>query len=207
MPGYGESAPLPTLDFPAIVDSLVTLLDRLGLDRVDLVGLSFGGQQALHFVLAHPHRVRRLVLADTSHRFGDDGTDPEQWKRARLGPIDAGATPAEIAALVLDAISAPGFGGAERDRAIAAFSRISSDGLRTAVECLPSHDVSDRLSEISCPTLVIVGELDEETPVSYAEAVAAGITDSRLAVIPGVGHLSPAEAPERFNALVREFLA
>jgi pimeloyl-ACP methyl ester carboxylesterase len=63
------------------------------------------------------------------------------------------------------------------------------------------------LDEISCPTLVIVGELDEETPVSYAEAIAAGIRDSRLAVIPGVGHLSPAEAPERFNALVREFLA
>lgn len=207
LPGYGDSAPLPELTFPAIVDALVRLLDTLGIERTDVVGLSFGGQQALHLALTHPDRVGRLVLADTSHRFGADGTDPEAWMRLRLDPLDAGVTPADMAAPVLDSITAPGWGGRERDRLIHAFAQISSDGLRAAVRCLPSHDVTERLGEITAPALVIVGELDEETPPSYAETIAAGIPGAHLEVIPGAGHLTPSETPRAFNHLVAEFLA
>jgi 3-oxoadipate enol-lactonase len=207
MPGYGDSTPLPVLDFPSITGAIGALLDRLELERAHLVGLSFGGQQAMHYALARPDRVDRLVLADTSHRFGADGTDADQWKQARLAPLDAGATPADIAPSVIDAITAPGFSGRERDRTLAGFARIPSEGLRAAVECLPTHDVSDRLGEILNPALVIVGELDDETPVAYAERIARGIPGAGLAVIPGVGHLTPAEAPDQFNALVGDFLS
>lgn len=207
LPGYGCSVALPSMTFPAIVDATVALLDGLGLDSVDVVGLSFGGQQALHLALAHPDRVRRLVLADTSARFGADGTDAETWKRLRLDPLDAGITPADMAPAVLDSITAPGFGGRERDRAIRAFAQIPSEGLRAAVHCLPGHDVRGRLGEIAAPTLVIVGELDEETPLAYAELLATAIPDARLEVIAGAGHLTPTEAPTEFNTLVREFLA
>lgn len=207
LPGYGDSEPLPELTFPAIVDAIARLLDTLELDRVDVVGLSFGGQQAMHLALAQPGRVRRLVLADTSPRFGADGTDPEAWMRLRLDPLDAGVTPAEMAAPVLDSITAPGWGGVERDRLIHAFAQIPSAGLRASVICLPSHDVSGRLGEIDAPTLVIVGELDDETPLSYAETIASGIPGARLAVIPGAAHLTPTETPAEFNALVAQFLA
>ena len=206
MPGYGESAPIVPLTFPAIADAVARLLDELDIDRADVVGLSFGGQQALHVALRHPDRVERMVLADTSARFGADGTDVDEWKRLRLDPLDAGVTPAEMAPGVIDAITAPGFAGRERDRAIAAFARIPPAGLRAAVECLPTHDVAGRLGEITAPTLVVVGELDEETPVAYAEVLADGIPDAELRVIDGVGHLTPAEAPDEFNTLVREFL-
>lgn len=206
LPGYGDSEPISPLTFPAIADAATRLLDDLDIEQADVVGLSFGGQQALHLALGHPDRVGRLVLADTSARFGVDGTDADEWKRLRLGPLDAGASPADMAPAVIDAITAPGFAGVERDRAIAAFSRIPAEGLRAAVECLPTHDVIDRLGQIASPTLVIVGELDEETPVDYARTLADGIPDSHLHVIGGVGHLSPAEAPAEFNAVVRAFL-
>jgi pimeloyl-ACP methyl ester carboxylesterase len=207
MPGYGESAPLDSLDFASIASAIVSLLNLLDLERAHVVGLSFGGQQAMHLALTAPDRIGRLVLADTSAQFGVDGTDPIEWKRDRLGPLDGGATPADIAPRVITAIAAPGFAGRELDRTLAAFARIPTAGLRAAVECLPTHDVSDRLPEIASPTLVIVGELDEETPVGYAEQIASAIPGARLAIIPGVGHLSPAEAPEQFNALVAEFLS
>jgi 3-oxoadipate enol-lactonase len=207
LPGYGDSAPVRPLTFPVIVDAVVRLLDGLGIDRVDVVGLSFGGQQALHLALTHPERVGRLVLADTSARFGADGTDPAAWMRLRLDPLDAGVTPAEMAPMVIDSITAPGFAGRERDRTIAAFARIPADGLRAAVECLPSHDVTARLGEIVAPTMVIVGELDDETPLAYAETLATSIPGATLAVVPGVGHLTPAEAPAEFNRLVAAFLA
>lgn len=206
LPGYGDSEPISPLTFPAIADAAARLLDQLDVERADVVGLSFGGQQALHLVLGHPDRVGRLVLADTSARFGADGTDVDEWKRLRLEPLDAGIAPAEMAPAVIDAITAPGFSGLERDRAIAAFSRIPADGLRAAVECLPTHDVTDRLGDIASSTLVIVGELDQETPVDYAEALADGIPDAHLHVIGGVGHLTAAEAPAEFNAVVRAFL-
>jgi len=207
LPGYGDSAPIRPLTFPAIVEAIVGLLDQLAIDRVDVVGLSFGGQQALHLALTQPDRVGRLVLADTSARFGADGTDPEAWMRLRLDPLDAGVTPAEMAPMVIDSITAPDFAGLERDRTIAAFTRIPAAGLRAAVECLPSHDVTARLGEIAAPTLVIVGELDAETPLAYAETLATAIPDATLVVVPGVGHLTPAEAPAEFNRLVAAFLA
>ena len=206
MPGYGDSDPIVPLTFPLIADAAVRLLDELDIECADVVGLSFGGQQALHLALDHPDRVSRLVLADTSARFGADGTDVEEWKRLRLDPLDAGMSPAEMASTVVDAITGPGFEGHTRERAIAAFARIPAAGLRAAVECLPTHDVAARLGEILAPTLVIVGELDEETPVAYAEALAKGIHDAELRVIDGVGHLTPAEAPDEFDTLVREFL-
>lgn len=206
LPGYGASAPLDALTFPNIANAVVRLLDVLHLGETVVVGLSFGGQQAQHVAVLHPDRVQALVLADTSAVFGADGSDVETWKRLRLDPLDNGVTPAMMASGVIDAITADGFDGAEREAAIAAFARITSSGLRAAVECLPSHDTRSLLSEIAAPTLVLVGEFDEETPLSYSETLATSIPDARLEVIPGVGHLTPSEAPAAFAAHVRSFL-
>lgn len=206
MPGYGASPAVEPLSFEAIAEKLVQLLDRLDAEQAHLVGLSFGGQHALHTALAAPHRVRSLVLADTSPAFGLDGTDPDEWRRARTDALDRGLTPADIAEPVLRSVTGPDFAGREFARTVASFGRISSDGLRAACECLPTHDVRARLGEIDCPTLVIQGELDEETPLAYAEMLVEGIGGARLEVIPGVGHYTPAEAPEAFNHLVSDFL-
>lgn len=206
MPGYGASAPLARMTLPAIADSLAGLLDTLELETADLVGLSFGGMHALQMAVRHRPRVRRLVLADTSPAFGLDGTDPEEWKAARLAAIDRGRSPAEIAGDVLDAVCATELAPAVRRELVASFGRIPTTGFRAAVECLPHHDVRHELTRIDCPALVIVGSADRETPVEYARALAAGLADSRLEILEGVGHLSPSEAPERFNTLVGEFL-
>jgi len=206
MPGYGSSTRAQPLTYEAIAGRLVELLDVVELEVADLVGLSFGGMHALHTALGHPGRVGRLVLADTSPAFGMDGTRPDDWVAARLAPIEAGETPATMAGAVLDAISALPLQARIRDDLVAAFGRIPVAGFRDAVRCLPTNDIRDRLSNIGNEALVIVGELDEETPVSYASALAAGLPNGRLEVLPGVGHLSPSEAPDRFNALVREFL-
>lgn len=206
MPGYGASSKVNSLTFEAIADAIAGLLDRLDADAAHLCGLSFGGHHALHTTLRHPTRVRSLVLADTSAAFGGDGTDADQWRRDRTEMIDAGLKLADIAAPVIDSITAPGFDGMERDRTIAAFTRVPEAGFRAACQLLTTHDVRHRLGEVTVPTLVIVGELDEETPPAYSEELHTAIRDSRLEIIAGAGHISPAEAPRHFNALVREFL-
>lgn len=207
MPGYGASAPLAELTFPAIADSLAGLLDALGVESAHLVGLSFGGMHALHTAIRHPGRVRSLVLADTSPAFGLDGTTAQDWQAARLAPLDRGLTPADFAGRILDAISAQALEPTLRSQLVGSFGRISPAGFRAAVECLPAHDVRGELGAIGCPALIIVGEADRETPVAYSEALAGGLADSTLEVLEGVGHLSPSEAPTRFNRLVGEFLS
>ncbi len=206
MPGYGASAPINEVTFESLADAVVGLLDALGVTRACLVGESFGGMHALHTALAHPPRVDRLVLTNTSPAFGIDGTDPETWKASRLDALDAGATPADIARPVLASIAGPNITREAMDMRVAAFGRIPPDGLRAAVNCLPSHDVRARLAEITAPTLVIAGELDTETPVSYSQALANGIPNAELVVMKGVGHLAASEAPARFNQLVEGFL-
>jgi 3-oxoadipate enol-lactonase len=207
MPGYGLSAPLKPLTFAAVADAVVRLLDKLHVDRAHLVGLSLGGMHALHTVLEHPDRVRSLVLADTSPAFGVDSTGRDEWIAARTARLDAGETPADIGPAVVAAITGPDFAGSGFVEATEAFARISSDSLRASCQCLVTHDVRHRLGEIESPTLVVVGALDRETPPAYSEALTAGIGPAELVVIPGVGHLTPAEAPDTFNGLVRTFLS
>jgi 3-oxoadipate enol-lactonase len=207
MPGFGAS-PLPAggLSFELLADAAAGLIETLGESEAHIAGLSMGGQIALHTALRHPGRVRSLALLDSSPAFGLDGTDPESWKRLRLDALDAGETPASMAEPVLRSIMARDVDDGAVAIAVASMARISPAGLRAAVECLPSHDVRARLGEITAPTLVLVGERDEETPLSYAEALAAGIPHARLQIIPGAGHIANLEAPEAVNRALREHL-
>jgi len=207
MPGYGDSEPLVPLTYAGIADRFVGLLDQLELASADVVGLSFGGMHILHTALAYPDRINRMVLADTSPAFGMDGTDPDDWIRDRLAPIQAGGTPADAAEHVIDAITTVELTGQIRNETIAAFGEIPVAGFEAAVRCLPSNDIRSRLGELDHSALVLVGEHDAETPVAYASALASGLANAELRIIDGAGHLTPAEAPERFNTLVADFLS
>jgi 3-oxoadipate enol-lactonase len=207
LPGYGASAPLAgPLTFDGLADAVAGLLDAVGTRAAHVVGLSFGGMIAQHAVLRHPTRVRSLALLATSPAFGLDGTSATTWRAARLAPLDAGRTPAAIAPEVIDAIAGPALTAAARAEQVAAMARIEPEALRQAIACLPTHDTRDRLGQVTAPTLVLTGELDTETPPSYGRALAEAIPRARFEVVPGAGHLLPAEAPEQVNAVLLEHL-
>jgi pimeloyl-ACP methyl ester carboxylesterase len=154
--------------------------------------------------LRHPECVRSLALIDTSPAFGLDGTDPDAWRAARLAPLEAGAAVVDFAEPVLRGVMAPDPDPAAVAAAVASMLRVPISGLMQTIAALPAHDVRDRLGGIVAPTLVVVGELDEETPPAYSEALVDGIPGARLAVIPGVGHLTPFEAPAALSRLLRD---
>jgi len=208
MPGYGASKPIEPLTFEVLADAVGRWLDALGAASAHLVGLSLGGMIAQHVALRMPDRVRSLTLLDSSPAFGFDGaTSAAEWLEQRLRPLAAGETPATIAPAVLRPIMADAAGSNVLDEAIASMARIPSNGLAAAVRCLVTHDLRGRLHEIATPTLVIVGEHDHETPLSYSAYLAGEIAEARLAVVPGAGHIANLEQPDEVNRLLLEFLS
>ena len=207
MPGYGVSEPIQPLTFDVLSDAVGRWLDALGAASAHVVGLSLGGMIAQHVALRMPSRVRSLTLLDSSPAFGLDGTTTAgEWLEQRLQPLAAGETPATIAPAVLRSIMADDVDSGVLDEAIASMARISSRGLAAAARCLVTHDLAGRLHELATPTLVIVGEHDRETPLSYSEYLATQIVDARLVVVPGAGHVSNLERPVEVNRLLVDFL-
>lgn len=205
LPGYGASAPLDgPLTFPALADAVARLLDALAVDRAHLVGLSMGGMVAQHAALQHPDRVRSLALLSTSPAFGLDGTRPEDWKVARLVPLEAGREPNDYAAGVITAIAGPEISPAMVAEQAAAMGRISGAAMRRAIDCLPTHDLRGRLGEVTAPALVMTGELDRETPPPYGRALADELRTATFRTVPGAGHLLPVEAPDVVNGALAD---
>lgn len=204
--GYGASAVTPgkvTLD--VFATDLRDLLDKLGLDRVVLGGLSMGGQIVLEFHRLYADRLAGLVIAassaraddaagqrfrrDTADRIVREGMDA--YAAELLPKMVAAASPPQVAAYVSNMMrNAPVEGAAA--------------ALRGRAE---RPDYVDMLPKIAVPTLVVVGTEDAFTPVAEAELLAGGIPGARLAVVDGAGHLPNLERPDEFNAVLDKFLS
>jgi len=207
-PGYGASAPALSTSFDAYAQAAIALIDTVSPEEpVDLVGMSFGGMIAQYATAMAPDRIRSLTLLCTSPKFGLDGTDPDEWRAARLSGLEQMGSPAAAAPLILPTLVGP-HGAHVLPEAIEAMTRVPLAGLLDSLSTIASHDTRDLLPRITTPTLVLVGELDDETPVSYAQAIVDLLPHGRLEVIPGVGHLLNLEAEDAVNtAIARQWKA
>ena len=205
LPGYGVSAPLAErVTFSGLANAVARFADEIGATRVHLVGISFGGMIAQYAAAAYPERVASLALLSTSPKFGLDGTTPEAWRAARLAPLDAGQEPIDFADVVLRSIGGPSITPDALAGQKAAMARVSGAALRTSIDCLVAHDSRPILRDIVAPTRVVVGELDNETPVAYSRYLADHILGARLSIIAGAGHLVNVECPAAVNAVLAD---
>lgn len=203
LPGYGASAPLPdSVTFPALAHAATDWIAALHDGPAHVVGISMGAMIAQYLAAWHPEYVRSLTLLSASPAFGLDGTSPQKWQAARLAPLAAGQQPADFADRVLRSIAGPHIDPAALDSQVRAMARISGAALQASIECLITHDARPLLAGITAPTLVMVGELDAETPPAYAHVLSEGIPHAWLQVVPGVGHLLNVEAPDVVNAAI-----
>jgi pimeloyl-ACP methyl ester carboxylesterase len=208
--GFGESEPVAG-EFSHAAD-LLAVLDGLGLERAHLVGCSKGGSACLELALDHPERVSGLVLVGSGPSgFQFETPPPRQWDEVvaafRAGDLDR-TSELEVQIWV---------DGPHRalDQVDPAIRRLVFDMNRIALghevkglgnELPPPIPAADRLGTLSTPTLVIVGELDQPTPVAAAEFMAARIPNARHIVLPDTAHLPNLELPAEFNRLVLGFL-
>ena len=210
LPGYGAAPPPDApLTFAWLAAAVAAFVDEVAVpDRpVHLVGISFGGMIAQYAAAAHPAPFASLTLLATSPKFGLDGTLPDEWRAARLAPLDAGQEPVDFADAVLGHLAGPAITAEALNGQRAAMARITGAALRRSIDCLITHDSRALLASIRTPTLCLVGALDDETPIAYSEAIAGSIRDAELVVIPGAGHLLNVEAPEAVNIAITAHVA
>jgi pimeloyl-ACP methyl ester carboxylesterase len=208
MPGYGRSAPLPELTFSAVNDALARLLDAEGIAAAHLVGHSLGAMVAQEFALAHPERVRSLALLAGSGRFGPPGGSWQQrFVAARLAPLDAGQSMAEIADAALLRLFAGPVDPARRALARAALAAVPAATYRAALALLAGFDALDRLPALHLPALLVGGEHDPMAPPEGLRRLRDALPGARLEIVPGAGHWLGLECPERLNPLLHDFLA
>lgn len=207
--GFGGSAlgdDEPSLDRCA--DDVAALLDRLGLDKVVLGGLSMGGYVAMALLRHHPDRVEALLLADTKA-----SADPEPARANRLRIADA--VLADGTGVLLDEVlpkllgttsvsSRPHVVGRVRGLVQSAPPAAVAWAQRAMAERPDSFDV---LGAADVPALVVVGDEDQLSTAEDAQAMVDALPQGRLAVLPGSGHLTAVEVPDTFNLAVSRFLA
>ncbi|WP_020666712.1 3-oxoadipate enol-lactonase [Amycolatopsis nigrescens] len=198
--GHGGSPAPPgpyTLD--DLGADLTGLLDRLGVPRAHLAGLSLGGMVAMHVAARAPERVASLVLCCTSAKLGP----PSRWSD-RAAAVRAGGT-TSIADGAIGRWLTPGYAAAHPDTVAVLREMIettSDEGYASCCGVIERMDQLDALGRISAPTLVISAAEDQATPPEHGRRIADGIRGARLEIVPGAAHLGSFEQPERFGELM-----
>jgi pimeloyl-ACP methyl ester carboxylesterase len=204
-PGAGGSSDVPPdWGLADYADCLAALIEALGLGPAHVAGLSWGGTVVLELYRRHPGVVATLILADTY--AGWKGSLPAGEVRARVASArQMLAAPAEEFGPAFPGLFArdPPAEFVSLLEEIAAAVRPHS--LRTQLLAMAEADLRDLLPRIAVPTLLIWGELDARSPLEVARQFERAIPDTTLVVIPGSGHMSNLEQPERFDKAVREF--
>ncbi|HEY2767092.1 MAG TPA: alpha/beta hydrolase [Solirubrobacteraceae bacterium] len=208
--GVGESSPLEgELTIARLAQDAAALLSGLEIDSAHVLGISMGGMVAQELALAHPERIRTLALGCTyCGGPGSSLTSPEVIQRLAQGMSSGDRAQAVRTAWEVNV--APSF--ADTD----AWEIFREIGMRRAVavpvilaqmQACAAHDTSARLHQLTMPTVIVHGTADQIIPVENAHLIHRLISDSRLEILDGVGHLFFWEQPQRSFELVRDHAA
>lgn len=209
-PGCGRSSEPPACwRLADYAGCLARFLGVIGVNRPHVLGISWGSSLALELYRRFPKVPRSLILA--SAYAGWAGSLPPTAVVERLQNVLAAADLPRNELLQ----GLPGVLTAATPSPVAdELASIWADnggtahpaGYRAMAHSMAEADLRDVLPCINVPTLVLHGELDQRAPLTVATAIHASIPMSKLVVLPCVGHMCNAEAPEKFNERVREFI-
>lgn len=212
--GLGQSdkpdGPYTMTDY---ADDVAALMDHVGWDRANVIGISFGGMVAQHVAIRFPERVDRLVLACTSS--GGEGGDsfdllglnslPPQERAPVIVPVmdtrnDLSTDPPTLAPMFEFVMPALGVG-----RSINADDPRAAAGARLQLEARATHNVWAQLDQITAPTFVAAGRYDALSKPENSERLASRIPNATLQFFEG-GHIFTLQDPTAWPAIT-DFLA
>jgi len=207
-PGIGQSTPYARpRRMPGIARTVERMLDALGYEHVDVLGVSLGGVVAQQLAHQAPHRVRRLVLAATGPGFGGMPGSPRvllslatprryyqpDYYRRIAGRVYGGAARRDPDALLHGSVA----------RFI---ERPSLRGYLGQIYAISGWTSMPWLWRLRQQTLVLAGDDDPIVPLVNGRILARCIPHAQLRIVPGGGHLFVLESPASTAALVAGFL-
>lgn len=200
--GFGNTRATDQFTYWDSANDVLALMDNLGIDAAFVGGMSQGGFISLRVALTAPQRVRGLILIDTQAGTEDAdkvegyGQMHDVWMANGPGPVQD-----VIAGLILG----PGDWPQWFDK----WARLDTQQFSWAFHCLMNRDdVTSRLGEISCPSLIIHGTADAAIPVSKAETLRDGLGGpSTLVTVEDAPHAANLTHPVPVNAAIKGFLA
>jgi 3-oxoadipate enol-lactonase len=213
MPGHGRSGWRKegwTLE--DVAEDMALFIEEAALGPVSFIGQSQGGMIGMRLAARRPDLVSSLVLIGTSARAEDPERLP-RWHEVRRTLAEGAleereALFADMQALLNDPnwlASEPALAASER--AIMLEHEPVALALAVDAAVLSRQDVRSLLPSVRAPTLVTCGESDRATSPELSRELASLIPTAHLAVLPGVGHHPPLEAPAAVDALLQDFLA
>lgn len=202
--GHGQSAvPQGPYSIEMLCNDAVGLLDQLGLDKVFFCGLSKGGMVGQMFGVKYPERLTALMLSSTSAYVGF----PESWNE-RIDQVQSRGMQSVVEATIDRWFTQSG-----QERMPKEVGKIRKMILDTPVEgfcasCAAIRDMDQRksITAISLPTLIVVGEHDQGTPVEETEFIHRQINSSQLQIIPEAAHMVNIEQANVFTRVLLEFV-
>jgi 3-oxoadipate enol-lactonase len=206
--GHGDTeAPAGAYSLGQLADDARALLAALGISRTHWVGLSMGGMIGQTLALAHPELLASLTLCDTSSRI------PAEARPLWADRIKTAETQG-LAPLVEPTIGrwftapfASGRGKEVVDSVRTMIRTTPAAGYAGCCHAISTLDLTDRIAAIKLPTLIVVGEEDQGTPVAASRVMHEKIAGSELVILRSAAHLSNLEQPEEFTRAVTAFLA
>ncbi|MCM8568599.1 alpha/beta hydrolase [Gramella jeungdoensis] len=208
--GQGKSEiTLNGYDLESLTEETYEFIDAIGCGACHFVGFSMGGMVALRLASKYPEIIKSLILIDTSSEPEPKG----HFLRNEIMLFIAkyvGLKP--IAGRVMKMFFGPTF-LKDPDKKLLRrkwknyFLANHQSGIVKVVKgVLERRGVTEKLSSIKCPSLILVGQQDALTDVGKAELMHKLIEDSRLRIIPRAGHMSPVEEPVIVNTEIQQFL-
>ncbi|MDY6834245.1 MAG: alpha/beta fold hydrolase [Chloroflexota bacterium] len=212
--GRSGRPPISTLTMARLCDDADALRRYLGIDKVIVIGHSFGGCIALTYALRYPRCISGLVLLDTTPSFNHGREIVENARRkslsenvfARLGaapPMDDGEMEADFRAILPLYFY-------EYDYTLA--DRLFADTVWNAAACrqgqklMDEYDITSSLREIHSPTLIIAGRDDFICSPSRACIIHRAVPNSNLMIIEESGHFPYVERPDEFFSIVLNWI-
>lgn len=202
--GHGRTATesLSSFSYYDSANDLAALLAHLDVGRAILVGMSQGGFLGLRFALTHPDRVRALGLIAT--QAGVDDAATVAGYRGLLDAWIAGKLPDNVATTIEHILFGPDWPGAAAWKT--KWRAITTPNLLAPFDALVGRDdISNRISSIRVPTLIIHGDADAAIPLTRAYAMNEAIPNAELVVVAG-GHSVNMTNPDPVNQALNDFL-
>jgi pimeloyl-ACP methyl ester carboxylesterase len=204
--GFGRSPAGLDTSFRSYAD-LAAMLDSLGITRTSIVGLSLGGRIAIDFAIAHPDRVDRLILLAP----GVSGFPWSEGDTSAAHAMQQAVEASDTVAITDLWLRTTYMSTAMMNPAIAPRIRelsLANSGafLRARMGRELEPPAWQRLRELSAPTLVVVGSMDDKDILTIVDSIAAQAPHARKLVLPGAGHMLNMERPGDVLQAIRAFL-